>query len=441
MSIEAEVLARIKPTAAEDKKVLSVAEELSEKVVSTGRNIKVHVEPMLVGSVAKGTHLKGPDIDLFMLFPESTTVEELRSAGLEIGRKIIGGREHFAQHPYVRGDFKGFQVDLVPAFRIRDTRKKLSAVDRTPFHTEFVKKNLEKGLEDEVRLLKRFMKGTECYGAEAKVQGFSGYLCELLVMRFGSFRKVLEAAKDWKVGEALELPGYPGKEFPEPLTFVDPVDPTRNVASAVSSDTLVRFVLASREYLRRQHIKFFFPNERRAMSAEEIRKIAKEHLDNMISIVFPNLDLIDDVVYPQLRKSLSAVTALLEREEFETEKTSIHVDSFTHLTVELASMTLPRTRKHRGPPVRSENVDEFLAKWRSGGVSAPYVEDGRWYVMRERRWLRGDDLVRAMLKEIPLGKDVKAQGKFEVVSGPDLLTKQHLEALTNHFDSRMPWER
>jgi tRNA nucleotidyltransferase (CCA-adding enzyme) len=441
MTLEADILKRIRPSAAENKKVLSVAEELSEKVVSVSRSLKVHVEPMLVGSVAKGTHLKGPDIDLFMLFPESTTVDELRSAGLEIGRKIIGGREHFAQHPYVRGDFKGFQVDLVPAFRIRDTRRKMSAVDRTPFHTEFVRENLEKGREDEVRLLKRFMKGVECYGAEAKVQGFSGYLCELLVMRFGSFRAVLEAAKEWKVGEALELPGHPGKEFPEPLTFVDPVDATRNVASAVVPDTLVRFVQASREYLRSQSEKFFFPSEVRTFSSEEVRGVAGDRLDNIIAISFPRLNLIDDVVYPQLRKSLSAVTALLEREEFEIEKTSLHIDSATHLTVELAAMTLPKTRKHRGPPVRSENVDEFLAKWRTGGVSAPYVDDNRWWVMRERKWVRGDELVKAMIEEIPLGKDVKEQGRFSVESGPDLLKDEHLESLTHHFDQRMPWER
>ncbi len=441
MTLEAEILKRIKPSAAEDKKVLSVAEELSEKVVSVSRKLKVHVEPMLVGSVAKGTHLKDPDIDLFMLFPESTSVDELRSAGLEIGRKIIGGREHFAQHPYVRGDFKGFQVDLVPAFRIRDTRKKMSAVDRTPFHTEFVKENLEKGREDEVRLLKRFMKGIECYGAEAKVQGFSGYLCELLVMRFGSFRGVLEAAKEWKVGEALELPGHPGKEFPEPLTFVDPVDPARNVASAVVPDTLVRFVQASREYLRSPSEKFFFPSMVQTLSPEEIRVAAGGRLNCIIVISFPRLNLIDDVVYPQLRKSLSAVTSLLEREEFEIEKTSLHIDSVTHLTVELASMKLPKTRKHRGPPVRSENVDEFLAKWRTGGVSEPYVEDSRWWVMRERKWVRGYELVRAMIEEIPLGKDVKEQGRFSVESGPDLLKTEHLEALTHHFDQRMPWER
>lgn len=441
MSVESDVLKRIKPSAEEDRKVLSVADELSKKVVSTAKRLKMHVEPMLVGSVAKGTHLKGPDIDLFMLFPESTSVEELRKAGLEIGRKVVGGREHFAQHPYVRGDFKGFQVDLVPAFRIRDTRKKMSAVDRTPFHTEFVKKHLEKGKADEVRLLKRFMKGIECYGAEAKVQGFSGYLCELLIMRFGSFRGVLDAAKDWKVGEVLDLPGYPGKEFPEPLTFVDPVDPSRNVASAVVPDTLVRFVLASREYLRSPSVKFFFPSERRTMSSEELERVAGDRLENLMAVVFPKLGLIDDVVYPQLRKSLSAITALLEREEFEIEKTSIHVDKVTHLTVELAAITLPKTRKHRGPPVRSEKVDEFLAKWSTRGVSAPYVEDNRWYVMRERKWVRGDELVRAMLEEIPLGKDVKEQGKFRVESGRGLLKKEHLEALIHHFDPRMPWER
>src|SRR4030067_470104 len=231
-AIESEVLKMVKPTPAQDKKVLSIVEELWKKVVVESRKLDVHVELMLVGSVAKGTHLKDPDIDLFMLFPESTTPEKMKEAGLELGRRVIKGREHYAQAPYVRGIYKGFKVDLVPAFKIRDTRSKMSAVDRTPFHTDFVKKNLKKGMEDDVRLLKRFMKGIGCYGAEAKVQGFSGYLCELLTMRFGSFRKALGGANEWKVGEALELPNYPGSEFPEPLTFVDPVDSTRNVASA-----------------------------------------------------------------------------------------------------------------------------------------------------------------------------------------------------------------
>ncbi len=441
MSVESDVLKLIKPTAAQDKKVASVVGDLEKKVADVAKKLDAHVETMLVGSVAKSTHLKDPDIDLFMLFPESTELGELKEKGLAIGRKILDGKEHYAQHPYVRGTFRGFQVDLVPCFRIRDTRKKMSAVDRTPFHTDFVKKNLKKGQADEVRLLKRFMKGTECYGAEAKVEGFSGYLCELLIMRFGTFRGVLEAASQWKVGETLWLSGFEGKEFSEPLTFVDPVDSSRNVASAVSTETLLRFVLASREYLKAPDQKYFFPVERVPWDPDKIREVAGKRLDNLVSITFPKLDLIDDVVYPQLRKSLVNISALLERADFEVEKTSIHIDGVTHLMVELASMSLPKERKHRGPPVNSENASEFLTKWNSRGMSKPYAEAGRWFVTVKREFERADDLLKAKLSVVPLGKDVKEQGKFEIESGQELLDKKHLGALTRHFDERMPWQR
>ena len=418
-----------------------MVQELSEKVVSEARRIDAHVEPMLVGSVAKGTHLKDPDIDLFMLFPEITEMEKLKECGLEIGRRVVDGREYYAQHPYIRGIYKGFQVDLVPCFRIRDTRSKMSAVDRTPFHTEFVKKNLKKDMADQVRLLKRFMKGVGCYGAEAKVQGFSGYLCELLVMCFGTFRGVLDAAKDWKMGERLWLEGYEGKEFDEPLTFIDPVDSTRNVASAVSLETLLRFVMASRVYLSRESRKFFFPAPPEVWTADRIRSVAGARLANLIAVTFQKLDLIDDVLYPQLRKSLSAMTSLLERAEFEVEKSTIHVDDSTHLLIELSSRGLPKTRKHRGPPVNSENVNEFLAKWNAIGMSAPYIEDGRWWVLAQRQFEKADDLLRAKMREIPLGKDVKKLEGIAVEADDDLLTKKHIAALTHHFDERMPWER
>lgn len=441
MTLESEVLAKIRPSPAQNRKVRAAVTELSEKVVSEARKAGAHVEPMLVGSVAKGTHLRDPDIDLFMLFPESTSVETMKQKGLEIGRMVIDGREHFAQHPYVRGAYKGFQVDLVPCFKIRDTRSKMSAVDRTPFHTVFVKKNLRPAQADEVRLLKRFMKGVDCYGAEAKVQGFSGYLCELLIMRFGTFRQVLEAAKEWKVGEALELPGYPGKEFSEPFTFVDPVDSARNVASAVAPETLVRFVMASRTYLESPTEKFFFPPAQEVWSADKIASVAGPRIENLVSVSFPKMDLIDDVVYPQLRKSLTGITSFLQRADFEVEKTSIHVDDRIHLMVELSSMSLPKKKKHRGPPVNSENAGDFLAKWNSVGESAPYVEDGRWYVMITRSHERADDFLRANMSAIPLGKDVKKLGKLDIESGRTLLSRANLEALTHHFDERLPWQR
>jgi tRNA nucleotidyltransferase (CCA-adding enzyme) len=443
MTLENDVLRLVKPTPAQDRKVMAVVEELSKKVLIEARKLDAHIETMLVGSVAKGTHLKDPDVDLFMLFQSSTPLEDLKRLGLEIGRRVVDGKEYWAQHPYVRGMYGGFQIDLVPCFKIRDTRSKLSAVDRTPFHTEFVKKNLKKGMADQVRLLKRFMKGVESYGAEAKVQGFSGYLCELLIIRFGSFRKVLEVASGWKVGEHIDIPGFEeyGGKFDDPLTFIDPVDTTRNVASAVSHETLLRLIMASRGYLAKPDIRFFFPSERKVWTPGKVKEVAGKRIRNLISVTFPKLGLIDDVVYPQLRKSLTAMTALLERADFEVEKTSILVDDRTHLLVELTAMELPKERKHRGPPVKSENVSEFLAKWDHSGISAPYVEDSRWWVMTRREWTRGHELLKAKLKEIPLGKDVKKLNDLEVESDDRLLVKEHLGALTNHFDDRMPWQR
>ncbi len=443
MTVESEVLRLVKPTPAQDKKVKAIVDDLSKKVLGEAKKLDAHVETMLVGSVAKATHLKDPDIDLFMLFPSSTPLEDLKRLGLEIGKRVIRGKEYWAQHPYVRGDYEGFQVDLVPCFKIRDTRSKLSAVDRTPFHTEFVIKNLKKGMDDQVRLLKRFMKGVDCYGAEAKVQGFSGYLCELLVIRFGTFEKVLEAASAWKVGEHIDLPGYTewSGEFDEPMTFIDPVDTARNVASAVSHETLLRFIIASREYLAKPDMRFFFPSKRKAWTVSELKGIAGKRIGDTISISFEKLDLVDDVVYPQLRKSLSAITALLERADFEVEKTSIFIDDSTHLLVELKSIELSKERKHRGPPVKSENVGEFLAKWDRDGHAKPYVEDGRWWVMTERAWTRGDEMLKAKIKDIPLGKDVKKLKDFAIESDGSLLDESHMAALTNHFDERMPWQR
>jgi len=219
------------------------------------------------------------------------------------------------------------------------------------------------------------------------------------------------------------------------------VDSSRNVASAVAPETLLRFVLASREYLAASDMKFFFPSEQEVWSAEILGQRAGKRLENIIAVTFAKLDLIDDVVYPQLRKSLVNMAALLERADFEVEKISIHVDGLTHLLIELASITLPKERKHRGPPVNSENVNDFLSKWNSSGVSAPYVDGGRWYVMVKRQFERADDLLKSKMMDVPLGKDVKKQGGLEIGSDKDLLEGKHLAALTRHFDERMPWKR
>ena len=153
------VLEKIRPGENESKKIDSLSQNLIDRVNTIdGSNF----EPLIVGSVAKGTNLKSADIDLFIKFD---TEIDLKENGLDIARKILPeGKELYAQHPYLRGEIEGIGVDVVPCYSINDSSKPISAVDRTPFHTQWVNENLS-GKEDEVRLSKQFLKGAGAYGA------------------------------------------------------------------------------------------------------------------------------------------------------------------------------------------------------------------------------------------------------------------------------------
>ena len=172
------VIGLIKPDKEETKKIEDLAIELMNKA-----NILSNKEfdSLIVGSVAKGTFLKGADIDLFL---KVNTDADLKKEGLDIAKKILpNGRELYAQHPYLRGEIEGIGIDVVPCYSVENSTKPISAVDRTPFHTEWVKKNIS-GMEDDIRLTKQFLKGCGAYGASSAVGGFSGYLVEILCIKY-----------------------------------------------------------------------------------------------------------------------------------------------------------------------------------------------------------------------------------------------------------------
>ncbi len=188
--------------------------------------------------------------------------------GLRIAKKAAGKYEQierFAEHPYLEVFVQGYRVDIVPCYDAKPGEWQ-SATDRTPYHTDYIKKHFTAEMRSEVRLLKRFMQGTGVYGAEIKVGGFSGYLCELLVMKYGSFAQTLEAFAHYNRRLVIDIENYyAGRQhevsllFPEPMVIVDPVDKGRNVASAVQPVKLYDFMAASRAFLRNTKQRFLFP--------------------------------------------------------------------------------------------------------------------------------------------------------------------------------------
>ena len=172
--IEKEVIKKITPTDDYRKKLDKNLKEIRKNIKKEIKKIKLPLDILLVGSIAKDTYLvNNMDIDFFISFPKNFEKEKIAEISLFIGKKLLTDTEEsYAEHPYIRGYYKEYYVEIVPCYKIEKASQKLSAVDRTPLHTEYVKKNLKEKQKKEVRLFKQFLKGIGCYGAEAQIQGF-----------------------------------------------------------------------------------------------------------------------------------------------------------------------------------------------------------------------------------------------------------------------------
>jgi tRNA nucleotidyltransferase (CCA-adding enzyme) len=160
------------------------------------------------------------------------------------------------------------------------------------------------------------MKGVNVYGSELKTGGFSGYLAELLVLCYDSFAAVLQAASAWRPGQRLDLEGHGIGRHDEPLIMVDPVDPGRNVAAALTLDKMLQFASVARSFLAEPKLDFFFPPPQAPLSDKELIALINSRGTMPILLEFAAPDVVEDVLYPQLRKAEGSIKALLERSGF-----------------------------------------------------------------------------------------------------------------------------
>ncbi|HYA78004.1 MAG TPA: nucleotidyltransferase domain-containing protein, partial [Verrucomicrobiae bacterium] len=195
-TITGQVLEKITPGKEDRAKVEAITRKLEQKVALACKQEGVAAVVRVEGSVAKDTWLReNPDIDIFIRLPTSIPRKNLGDIGLKIAKKASGNYEQierFAEHPYLQIIVDGYRLDIVPCYDAKPGEWQ-SATDRTPYHTDYIKKHLTMELRGEVRLLKKFMQGIGVYGAEIKVGGFSGYLCELLIIKYRSFAKTIRA--------------------------------------------------------------------------------------------------------------------------------------------------------------------------------------------------------------------------------------------------------
>ncbi len=445
MRIEDEVLKKITPSKEEARRIQDTVIKVTDRINQIVEALEIEADPMLVGSVAKDTYLKKPDIDIFVMFPPSVKREELEHYGLMIGRAVLtDGEERYAEHPYIYGNYENYDVEIVPCYKVTEPSKKISAVDRTPFHTNYIIENLKESQKDQVRLLKRFLKGIGIYGAEAEIEGISGYLCELLIMKYGDFHGLIEQAKAWKRGTFIKLIDSNNAKFTDPLIVIDPVDPNRNVASALAEYNFSAFIYACKEYLKEPRIEFFFPNELEPLPIAQIKEIVETRHTTMLALTFATPSVVADVLHPQLKKGVRVINQLFERYGFRVLNSSYYQNEETMFLFELEVFSLPNVLSHKGPPVWHSNTADFFQKWRKSRnlIAGPYIKRGCLYVDIKRDFRDAKKLLQDKILTLSLGKNVNEMvaKNHSILISDEVIKPKYDKWLTNFLDKRFSWE-
>ena len=434
------VLERVEPDADERERLASVVGTLLERTREALADLPVDAQPLHVGSTARDTWIAGDrDVDVFVRFPTDLSREKLEDYGLDVGHAVLpDGHEEYAEHPYVTGELEGFDVDLVPCYAVDSAADIRSAVDRTPFHSAYLEERITPELAAEIRVFKQLLKGAAVYGSDLRTRGFSGYLTELLVLSFGSARETLEAVAGWHPPIRLDPAGHGGAEFDDPLVVIDPTDPGRNVAAVLSAENLAKLQHHARAVLAEPSVEAFFSAPRDPLSADAVREHVAGRATTPVALVFDAPDVVEDDLYPQLRRSLAGIGDELDRRGFSVFRRATWAgdvddpDARAVLFFELAVAELPAVERHEGPPVHvREHADEFYEAYADDPhVYGPYVDGDRYVVERPREFTSAIDLLGSdAVFDVRLGVDVADSLR----AGYDVLVGEEVAALADGF--------
>lgn len=410
-----EVREELRPTEEEVAAGLRLFEEVREVIESTLR-VDCDFKVTLEGSFAKGTSLRGDiDLDVFILLSREGLSnewieEEVIKRLLEGGLSRYDARVKYASHPYITLRIQDFEVDVVPAYWAREVSEITTAVDRTPFHTRYINSRLDEGMRDEVRLLKKFMKNMGIYGAEVRVEGFSGYLTELMVVKYRTFLRAVEAMSGWREGEVIVVEDNVLREYgsinaarkafrDDALIVLDPVDPRRNAASAVSERTLKVAVASAYSFMRKPS-KALFHWELRPAQPAELTKFLEETGRSVLLLKYSlPKGVPPDVLWGELKKLSRRAANLLRTYRFEIIDYDCWSDEAAQAFIALDISYgggLPAYEVRVGPPTLRSGFHDFMEKHStSSRTSAVWIAgDGLPKALVRRRYRDPEELLR-----------------------------------------------
>ncbi|MEM2857192.1 MAG: CCA tRNA nucleotidyltransferase [Candidatus Nitrosocaldaceae archaeon] len=371
-----ELIRLAEPSEEEHKRVDLIAMTSIELVRNAAKEFSEVKEVIFGGSYAKDTWIRNDnDIDIFVKIDKDTDKQRFEYIGKRIG--LLALRNHspylrYAQHPYVEAVIDGVKVNIVPCYDVEKGAWK-SAADRSIYHTLFINKHLTLEMKREVRILKQFMKMIGVYGAEISINGFSGYVCEVLILKYGSFVNLLENARRFKDREVISIVEYDKSiidAFNSRLIILDPVDVRRNLGAAISDTNVAKFILASRIFLRDPNLLLR-------------KRLVNRDLNNLIVIMFGYEKRSEDIIWGQVKHTLNAIIKQLESNDFKVIRSACYINTHITFVLLLDSLLLSKYNVRKGPEVFNEDhLNRFLASNKDAEML--WIDGVRVYCLRRR---------------------------------------------------------
>ncbi len=406
-SKEKEVISAVIKQVSPSKEDVTRLAEIEKEILA---KIKVpSAKPALGGSGAKGTWLKDThDIDIYVKFSYakyaklSDKISDILEKSLKKSftklTRIHGSRDYFQTSQ------KGYTVEIVPILEIRNAKQAKNITDFSSHHVKYINAKIKKkkSLANEIRITKVFAKANRLYGAESHIKGLSGYAVELLVAHYGSFLNLIKAASKWKsieiIGNKKTAEKLNWAKKVSPLILIDPVQPDRNAAAALSREQYESIIKSSKSFLAKPSLSFF---EKKQINLTELKKKG-----NLIVIKVKPITAKKDVAGAKALKAFEFIVNSLEKFKvvYSFFEYSDVAATFYIVTKE---KSLPKEYRHPGPPIGNIKAFEEFKKANRGYVVKEDTTLKRYYMMKKTRNPEIFDHLKEMLKKEEVTSRVK----------------------------------
>ena len=403
-----DVLKEIRPKGDALKNSQQIVDRLNDLL----KKSRVDAVSVVGGSVAKNTHIKYYDCDIFVKFSLNYKGEDIS----KVLEKVIRPMKPEVLH----GSRDYFQVtanktvyEIIPVLDVKNPIQADNVTDMSPMHIEWVKSNI-KNLADDIRLAKVFCKAQGVYGAESYINGFSGYMVEILVIHYNGFQRMINGVANWRPRQVIDVKGYylgesvfnsiNKSKLQSPIVVIDPVQKERNAAAALSEDKFGKFVLAAKRFIEKPSKDFFYEKE---FSINDLKRESKYLGTQLIVLEVVPQDGRKDAVGSKLIQAWDHIKKWIDIYEFKVFDHGWHWSDSTNKAY-FWYMTypkeLPAFKKHPGPLVHSGDVHvkKFIEIHKN-----VMIENSRLFAKVKREFTTVKDCVKHVIKDSFMKEHVK----------------------------------